>query len=177
MALHPPEGLSYALRLRPESNLDPTPRNIVNEVVDFCLGGLPEGPGFRTDELGEMTGVVNWLVADGVTTANFYTTETPFPMLFVSLPVNGSDPWATIPGFMQHVKAGELTVSLINDGEIRLVARTEIDTALTDRAQALRRLPQSERENLAKALRGSGNLVNAARKIEETSRGRISTFF
>ena len=177
MALRQAEGLSYVLKLRPDSELEATPQNIVNEAVAFCLQGIPEGNAFRTSELGEMTGVVNWLIADGITTANFYTTETPVPMLFASLPVNGSDPWSSIPGFMEHVRAGELTINLVNAGEIKLVPRTEIDTALADRAAALRRLPLSERENLVIALRGGGNLFNATREIEEMSRIRMSAFF
>jgi hypothetical protein len=150
----------------------------MEEVVKFCLDGLREPDGTRRrGPLGEMTGVVNWLVADGVSTANFYLTKSPVPMLFVSLPDTGSNPWSLIPGFMEFVREGELTVNLINRGEITLVARTDIDTVLKERVSALHRLPPVDRANLTNAMIGRGNLEEALQNLEERSRDRISQFF
>jgi hypothetical protein len=180
MARRGPEGLSYVLQFRPGEPQppEPTAKDIVEAVVKFCLEGLrDENDALRKDDLGEMTGVVNWLIGDGVTTANFYTTETPAPMLFVSLPDSGSDPWSRIPGFMPCVKAGELTLNLINKGEIRLTARTEIDTALTKRVQTFRGLPPPARDNLAKALLGVSDLDEAIRQTEELKRDQTNPFF
>lgn len=172
------EGLAYCLQFRNDAPppTDTSDANLLKQVDDFCLDGLRGSDHARLTlpRGGEITGTINWLIADRVTAVNFYTTLTPVPMLFVSLPENSSDDWRSMPGFMKFVKETPQTLNL---GEIKLDARLELDQVFKLRFAETQRLPRLARETLMRALGGGGNLDETLRGLTDTNIDRIHSFF
>jgi len=172
------EGLAYCLKftdLLPEPE-DKSNANLIRQVVDFCLDGLrgEDGNRLTVNPGGEVTGAVNWLISADVNAVNFYTTETPVPMLFVSLPSKSGDDWRLMDGFMSFVQEGPQTADL---GQLILAPHPEIDMVFNLRFAELQKKSSSVRETLKKALGGRSNLDETLRSLSDPQNNRLNSFF